>query len=269
MYKGLSVGVVIPAFNEERFISQTIQSVPSLVDLISVIDDASSDHTSDQVKASQDPRVELLRHESNQGVGGAILSGYLHQLARGMDLIVVMGGDGQMDPSDMPRLLEPLVEGTADYVKGNRLLHKDVLKVMPTWRLVGNLALSFLTRISSGYGHILDSQCGYTAISRTTLARIDTATVYRRYGFPNDLLAHLNSCRATVANVVVRPIYRDEGTGISPIPAVFALSWVLARSFVMRKQREGQKATPGRGPDSPLETCSRSEGMPIHPEVSG
>lgn len=238
MYQGHTIGVVIPAFNEERFIPRTLGTMPGLVDRIVVVDDRSRDDTATRVREIGDPRVVLIRHDRNQGVGGAILTGYRYLLSEGLDVLVVMAGDGQMDPADLAALLEPVVAGTAEYAKGNRLTHPDTLRVMPAWRLVGNVALSVLTRITAGYPGVVDSQCGYTATRAEILHRVDLARVYPRYGFPNDLLAHLHTAGARVAHVQVRPIYDGQGTGIRPLTAVPALSWVLIRSLVQRLRRE-------------------------------
>ena len=238
MFHGHTIGVVIPAFNEERFILRTLGTMPEFVDRIAVIDDQSRDGTSDKVRETGDPRIVLIRHDRNMGVGGAILTGYRHLLNEGLDVLVVMAGDGQMDPTDLPRLLDPVVEGSADYAKGNRLYHSDTPRVMPTWRFVGNVALSLLTRFTAGYTGVVDSQCGYTASRADVLSQVDLDRVYPRYGFPNDLLAHLHSAGARLAHVEVRPIYEGQGTGIRPLTAVPALSWVLARSWVQRLRRE-------------------------------
>ncbi len=238
MYRGKSIGVVIPAFNEERYIPRTLGTMPALVDRIAVVDDGSRDATPCQVVGAADPRVDLIRHVTNRGVGGAIVTGYQHLLDLGLDVLVVMAGDGQMDPGDLPALLEPVVNDAADYAKGNRLYHPDTPRVMPGWRLAGNVALTLLTRLSSGYPGIVDSQCGYTATRAAVLIRVDLARVYRRYGFPNDLLAHLHTAGARVVDVEVRPIYEGQGTGIRPLTAVPALSCVLARSYLQRLRRE-------------------------------
>ncbi len=238
MYRDHTIGVVIPAFNEERFIPQTLGTIPGIVDRIAVVDDRSLDGTAALVHEAQDPRVALIRHDQNLGVGGAILTGYRHLRDAGLDVLVVMAGDGQMDPADLPALLEPVVEGAADYAKGNRLYHPDTPRVMPSWRLVGNVALSILTRYTAGYSGVVDSQCGYTALRASLLETLDLDRIYPRYGFPNDLLAHLHSAGARIAHVEVRPIYDGQGTGIRPLTAVPALSWVLARSWVQRLRRE-------------------------------
>src|SRR5262249_26960691 len=151
-----------------------------------VVDDASQDDTGDRARAAGD--CELIRHAVNRGVGGAIATGYRRVLELACDVAVVMAGDGQMDPGDLPGLPDPIANGSADYVKGNRFLHPAVWTEMPPARIVGNVLLSAATRVTSGYHHVFDSQCGYTAIHRDALARIDLDTMWERYGYPNDLL---------------------------------------------------------------------------------
>jgi len=238
MFKGHSVGVVVPAYNEQTRIGSTLRRMPSFVDRIIVVDDSSRDSTFDEAAAMADGRTHIVRHTTNRGVGGAILTGYQEALQLSLSIAVVMAGDGQMDPEDLPRLLEPLAEGKADYVKGNRFLHPEVARRMPWVRLAGNLGLSHLTRWASGYHEIMDSQCGYTAISANLLRRLDFQAVYPRYGFPNDLLAHVHSAGGRVAQVCVRPVYNGEASGINPLLAVLPLSYVLLRSYLMRRHRE-------------------------------
>jgi len=238
VFSGLSIGVVIPAYNEERFIARTLRRIPPFVDEIIVIDDSSRDRTFHEAVSAADSRTRIVRHETNQGVGGAIVTGYREALARNLDVAVVMAGDGQMDPDDLAALLLPIARGEADYVKGNRFLHPDVWRRMPKVRLFGNLGLSLLTRMSSGYAGIWDSQCGYTAVTRQALARIDFDSVYRRYGFPNDFLAHLHSAGCRLAQVCVRPVYEGQNSGIRPARVVLPLTLLLARSLLLRYRRE-------------------------------
>jgi len=238
VYNGFSIAVVIPAYNEEELIGRTIKRIPPFVDRIIVIDDSSGDSTSEVARSVSDLRTRIVRHTTNQGVGGAIVTGYKEVLRRGLDVAVVMAGDGQMDPADLPQLLDPIAAGTADYVKGNRFLHPAVFSTMPRLRFAGNLALSLLTRGAAGYFDIMDSQCGYTAVTTDTLARLHLDRVYKRYGFPNDFLAHLHSIRCRVAQVAVRPVYEEESSGINPLFAIAPLGYVLARAFVMRVHRE-------------------------------
>src|SRR5262249_7842112 len=148
------------------------------------------DDTSERARIN--PDIHVVRHATNRGVGRAIATGYREALVAGLDVAVVMGGDGQMDPRDLPALLNPIAEGIADYVKGNRFLHPDVWREMPPARIAGNLVLSAATRITSGYRHVFDSQCGYTAIHRDALAKLDLDVLWARYGYPNDLLSRLH-----------------------------------------------------------------------------
>jgi glycosyltransferase involved in cell wall biosynthesis len=239
MFQGRSVGVVIPAYNEERHIAQTLASVPDYVDSVVVVDDCSTDNTWRAASNVKRPGLTVLRGRVNEGVGGAIVRGYQELKQQGLEVAVVMAGDGQMDPQDLPALLAPLVADEADYCKGNRLYHRDTPRVMPGWRFAGNATLSVLTRASAGYRDIVDSQCGYTALRLALLDRLELDRIYPRYGFPNDFLAHLHSAGARVAQVEVRPVYEGQKTGIKPVQAVFALSYVLIRSYILRISREG------------------------------
>jgi glycosyltransferase involved in cell wall biosynthesis len=237
VYRELRIAVVIPAFNECHKIVDTVATVPDFVDDILVIDDASRDDTSQRAALAacgrRNPaRVEVIRHTANRGVGGAITTGYRRALAIGADVAVVMAGDGQMDPADLPALLEPIARGAADYVKGNRFLHPAIWTTMPASRIVGNIMLSTATRVTSGYHHVFDSQCGYTAIHRRALAAIALDDLFPRYGYPNDLLSRLRVASMRVVDVPVRPIYGAHwrsgihlGTVLHPIP------WVLLRSW--------------------------------------
>ncbi|HRC58572.1 MAG: glycosyltransferase family 2 protein [Myxococcales bacterium] len=238
MYRSLRVGVVIPAYNEARAIGRTIADVPALVDDILVVDDASHDATLPLAQAAAQARpgtTVVIQHAANRGVGAAISTGYRHALDRGCDVIAVMAGDGQMDPEDLPRLIDPIAEDRADYVKGNRFLHPEIWTAMPPSRIVGNLALSAATRITSGYRHIFDSQCGYTAMHRRVLAEIDLDALFPRYGYPNDLLSRLAIAGARVVDVPVRPIYGPHWkSGINLRTAVHPIPWVLLRSWSTR-----------------------------------
>jgi glycosyltransferase involved in cell wall biosynthesis len=247
MYRELRVAVVIPAFNERRAIVETVATIPEFVDHIIVIDDASTDDTTAQaelaaLRRSKPSGVEVIRHEANRGVGAAITTGYRRALAVGANVAVVMAGDGQMDPEDLPALLEPIATGTADYVKGNRFLDPSIWTTMPPTRIVGNVLLSVATRVTSGYRHVFDSQCGYTAIHREALERIELDELFPRYGYPNDLLSRLHVADVRVVDVPVRPIYGahwksgiDLGTVLHPIP------WVLLRSWGSRLAAQARR----------------------------
>jgi len=238
MLGGKRVAVVVPAYNEARLIERAVSQVPEFVDHLLVVDDASTDGTLAALNgSSRRPGLERIRHETNRGVGGAIVTGYRRALMIGADLVAVMAGDAQMDPADLPELLEPLVRGTADYAKGDRLSWPGAFGLMPFFRFVGNHVLSLLTRLTSGYRDVRDSQCGYTAVSRAALLRLDLDRLYTRYGFPNDILAHLHTAGARLAQVPVRPIYGDEVSGISWFTALVRVPIVLLRSYLTRRRR--------------------------------
>lgn len=241
MYRDKTVCVVIPAFNEATQIRDVIASMPSYVDRIVVVDDASTDETMSNVLTcqKQDFRVVVLRHEVNQGCGGALATGYIWARDNGMDIAVRMDGDGQMHPDDLPALLEPIARGTADYAKGNRLVTGEAYRRIPKVRYFGNAFLSLLTKIASGYWHVADFQSGYTAMSGNILDAIDWNRMYRRYGQPNDLMVRLNVFNFRVADVPVEPVYHvGEKSGIRIRKVVFTISWLLLKMFLWRMKEK-------------------------------
>jgi glycosyltransferase involved in cell wall biosynthesis len=239
VYRGLSVAVVVPAFNEARAIARAIRAVPAWVDRVIVVDDASRDGTSRLARRSWRRGLEVVRHDANRGVGGAIVTGYRRALALGVDVAAVMAGDGQMDPADLPALLDPIADGRADYVKGNRFLRREVWRVMPWTRLCGNVLLSLATKAVSGYWRLFDSQCGYTAITRGALAALDLDRLFPRYGYPNDLLARLHAAGQRAVDVPVRPIYGPRWrSGIRLRTVFYPVSWVLLRAWAGRVRAE-------------------------------
>jgi len=249
MYRGHTVGVVIPAYNEEGFVGDSIESVPGFVDRIYVVDDASTDGTWEEIRecakrlnarARTDgdgvfyPRVVTVQHESNRGVGGAIKTGYLRARDDDIAATAVMGGDGQMEPEFLDSLLDPIVDGRADYVKGNRLLGRTDRGDMPAFRFVGNATLAALTKIASGYWESGDPQSGYTAISGRALDAVNVEDMYEFYGYCNDLLVKLNVAGMRVADVP-RPItYGDEESHIRYRSYMPRVAWMLLRNFVWR-----------------------------------
>jgi glycosyltransferase involved in cell wall biosynthesis len=253
VYRGLGIAVVVPAFNEARVISRTVEAVPLWIDRVVVVDDASHDATSWLATRGGRHGVEVVRHPANHGVGRSIVTGYRRVLALGLDAAVVMAGDGQMDPADLPALLEPLVDGRADYAKGNRFLHPDVWREMPFTRLAGNVLLSLATKVVSGYWRVFDSQCGYTAITRRALAMLDLDGVFPRYGYPNDLLARLHALGVRVIDVPVRPIYGpDWQSGLRWRAALHPFPWVLARAWWHRMAAPARpRTTTAAAPELP------------------
>lgn len=238
MYKKKSVAVVIPAYNEEKLIGNVIDTMPSFVDKIVIVDDCSQDNTLAVIKnyiIKQPQRLILIRHETNQGVGGAIASGYKWCRDHQIDAAVVMAGDAQMDPNDMPALLDPVVNNEVDYSKGNRLISGDAWKKIPRARYLGNATLSLLTKIASGYWHIADSQTGYTVANKEVLNTIDLDGIYKRYGMPNDMLVKLNIYNFRVRDVKIKPIYGiGEKSGIKPFRMIPRLSLLMFKLFIYR-----------------------------------
>jgi glycosyltransferase involved in cell wall biosynthesis len=227
--------------------------MPACVDHILVVDDASRDPTSQLAASMNDARVEVLRHAENRGVGAAIITGYRRARALGADVVVVMAGDGQMDPADFERVANPVANGEFDYVKGNRTAHPDVFRVMPKARLVGTSALAILTRLATGLPQLADSQCGYTAISGAAIDALDLDAIWPRYGYPNDLLGALAARDLRVGEVVVRPVYRGEASGLRA-RHLATIGYLLARVAYRRvrdSRRDSQAAETSR--DSRLE----------------
>jgi glycosyltransferase involved in cell wall biosynthesis len=240
MYHDKSIGVVVPAYNEEKLIGRVIETMPDFVDKILVVDDCSQDKTCGQVRTylnngTINNRLMLIEHNENQGVGGAIATGYKWCRDHEIDVAVVMAGDAQMDPADMPILLDSVVTGQADYSKGNRLFTGAAWKQIPRIRYLGNSAMSLLTKMASGYWHVADSQSGYTAINLRALKIIDWDQMYKRYGQPNDLLVRLNVFNFRVCDVPIKPVYNiGEKSGIKPLRMIPKLSWLLFKLFLWR-----------------------------------
>jgi glycosyltransferase involved in cell wall biosynthesis len=235
MLEGKRVAVVVPAYDEERLVSETIRGVPDFVDRIYVVDDASADGTAEQALTTGDSRVELIRHERNLGVGAAIVTGYRRALEEGIDVTCVMAADNQMDPSELRGLVEPVARGDVEYAKANRLVSGEAWTVIPRTRYLGNAVLSLLTKIASGYWHVADSQAGYTGLSLDALRRLDLDRLYPSYGFPNDVLVHLNVQNARVRDVPSRPIYDvGERSGIRLRSVVPRIAWLLFKAFWWR-----------------------------------
>jgi len=237
MYLQKTIGVVVPSYNEEKLIAKTVRSIPSLVDNIIVVDDSSNDKTAEIVKeiAEEDRRITLIEHEVNQGVGGAIITGYKKAIELNIDITAVMAGDGQMDPNDLTNILEPVANGVVDYTKGNRLFQGDAWNMIPHCRYLGNSFLSLLTKFASGYWHIADSQTGYTAVSLGVLKKLDLDSIYKRYGMPNDMLIKLNQYAFRVRDIHIRPVYNiGEKSGIKLIKVIPKISWLLFKGFWKR-----------------------------------
>ncbi|MFA5348558.1 MAG: glycosyltransferase [Methanoregula sp.] len=240
-YRENNICVVIPAFNEEKHIGPTLDSVPDYIFRIYAVDDASTDQTAEIIRkyAENDSRIMLIRHDKNKGVGASVASGYRESLKDGMDIAVVMTGDNQMDPAYLPAFLDPIVKRQADYTVGNRLPGPEYRKGMPKWRFFWNALLTLFTKIASGYWQLMDPQNNYTAISKRALERIDPNTIYPRYGYCNDILVRLNTYSYKAVNVNHPARYdRGEKSGIRYHTYIFRLTGLLFKDFLWRMKEK-------------------------------
>jgi glycosyltransferase involved in cell wall biosynthesis len=235
-YRGKKVGVVVPAYNEELLIGETLSGIPDFVGRVYVINDCSTDRTQEVVEyyAAHDDTIIPIRHEKNQGVGAGIVTGYKRALEDGMDVVAVMAGDNQMDPDFLPDLLDPVIEKRCDYTMGNRLINPEYRKGMSKWRYTGNSILTLLTKIASGYWQMMDPQNGYTVISRRALERINLSEIYTRYGDCNDVLVKLNVLGFRVINVPHPSRYGLEKSKIKYSTYIYRVSGLLLRDFLWR-----------------------------------
>lgn len=283
MLNDKSVAVVVPAYNEEAQIKTVIESMPQFVDRIIVVNDCSTDHTSNVVSSyfgksapvvlpqpanepennaynraelfiaemdkrewskftdheiihsSVDEKIVLINLKKNSGVGAAIAIGYKWAKDNNIYCTAVMAGDGQMDPNELESICTPVITGIADYAKGNRLTHKSAFHLIPRTRFLGNSILSLLTKIASGYWSVSDTQTGYTAISLKALKAIDIASIYPKYGMPNDMLIKLNIASCTISEVNIKPVYHvGEKSKMRIRKVTWSISWLLLRSFFRR-----------------------------------
>lgn len=238
MYRDHIIAAVVPAHNEERHIAGVITTMPAFVDHVIVIDDASTDSTSATALATQDPRLTLIHHEHNTGVGGAVVDGHRRALALGADISCVLAGDGQMDPSYLPSLLDPIVDERCEMTKANRFFSSRSFDSMPRHRVFGNLVLSFLNKLASGYWDLVDPQNGYVAVRREALEAIPLDAISEGYSLENDFLINLNIVGARVADVPVPALYGDERSGIRLRRVIPQMTSLLFRGFFRRMVRK-------------------------------
>ncbi len=253
------ITVVVPAFEEEARIGGVVRAMPACVRRVIVVDDASRDGTSDVARAASDGRVTVVRHERNRGVGAAIVTGYrtaLSEAGDANDAFVVMAGDAQMDPADLPRVAQPVLAGDAGYVKGDRFGATDVLRVMPRGRWLGGQVLSWMTSRAIGVP-IHDSQCGYTALARWACATIDLDALWPRYGYPNDLLSQLALRGVPIREVPVRPVYAGEKSGLRAYH-VAGIARLVARAYVRRVTSASRAPAPGSSARAPTRGRDRT-----------
>lgn len=236
MYRNYKIGVIVPAYNESELITNTLTTIPDFVDNVFVINDGSADDTLDKIERikKNDKRIHIINHKKNFGLGKSLIDGYLKVRESEMDFCAVMAGDNQMDPDDLPGLLDKLIDEKADYVKGNRLLHKEVRNSMPTYRYIGNAILTILTKFATGYFRLIDPQCGYTAIRNSSLKKIPIEKMTSTYGYNADILNMLNIYGFKVVDVEVRPVYANERSKIVLSRYIPKTSWLLIRLFFRR-----------------------------------
>jgi glycosyltransferase involved in cell wall biosynthesis len=230
-----TVAVVIPSYKVTRHILGVIAGIGPEVQRIYVIDDSCPDHSGDFVSANcRDPRVTVLRHEQNQGVGGAVMTGYRAAIEDGATVIVKVDGDGQMDARLIPAFVAPILAGEADYTKGNRFFNLEQIGAMPPMRLVGNAVLSLLTKLSSGYWDLFDPTNGFTAIHADAARFLPFDKISKRYFFETDMLFRLNTLGAVVADVPMDAVYGDEVSNLKISRIVTEFAAKHARNFFKR-----------------------------------
>lgn len=217
MYRNFRVAAILPCYNEEKLIGKTIETMPKFVDHIIAVDDKSTDKTWKVIQAiaKKNKKVIPVHSEVNQGIGGAYISGFKEALDKKADLIFTMAGDAQCNQDFMPNMIDTLLDNNLDYVKANRFVHLEELKQMPTFRRVGNTIITILTKFSSGYYSIFDSQNGYGVFTRKALEKLPLSHIGRRYDYENTLLIALSIMGAKIKDEPVPAIYGDE---VSTIP---------------------------------------------------
>jgi glycosyltransferase involved in cell wall biosynthesis len=229
------IAVVIPSYKVTRHILDVIGRVGTECERIYVVDDCCPEGSGKLVEAEcKDPRVRVIRHEQNQGVGGATLTGYRAAIADGADIIVKLDGDGQMDPALIPRLVQPIMSGEADYTKGNRFYDLEGLRPMPPMRLVGNAGLSFMTKLSSGYWNLFDPTNGLTAIHAKIARALPFEKLSTRWFFESDMLFRLGILRAAVHDVPMQAVYKDEESSLQIHRVLFVFAWKHIRNTIKR-----------------------------------
>jgi len=241
MYRNKKISLVIPAYNEENLIRDTLSNLPPCFDYIYVVDDLSPDHQNKIIEevAVHDPRIHLLKHTVNQGPGGAIITGYLQSNLDGNDIAVVVGGDNQMDLNEVENFLNPVIDGKTDYAKGNRFLLKELehtLDSMPKTRLIPNWIITFITKIASGNYRIMDVVDGYTAISRNAIDTINWNKAWKGYGYPMDFLIRINAYGFRVMDIPRKAIYLPgvRQSQIKGLQYALKVSPMLWKGFLWR-----------------------------------
>jgi len=233
--RSLRIAVVVPCYRVNAHVLDVLAGIGPEVDTVYAIDDACPEHSGELIRREcRDPRVRVITHAANQGVGGAMVTGYRAALAGGADIVVKIDGDGQMDPKELPRITRPIVAGLADYAKGNRLYELEYLRTMPRMRLFGNSFLSLVNKLASGYWDVMDPTNGYTAIHREALAALPLDKLDRGYFFESDMLFRLYTIRAVVRDVPLAARYASEVSSLSISRVALTFPGKLARAMCKR-----------------------------------
>jgi len=228
------IAVVIPAYKVRSHLENVVRKLPEFIDEVIVVDDACPEKSYEVLDVIDIKKLIIINHKINMGVGGALISGYKKALSLGTDIVVKVDGDGQMDASYISLLIEPILDGNADYTKGNRFYDFNALKQMPKMRLFGNSALSFLVKMSSGYWNIMDPTNGFTAINKKSLRDLDLDSLSKRYFFESDMLINLNIESAVVVDVAIPAKYGDEESSLSITKTLFSFPQKLLRGLCKR-----------------------------------
>jgi dolichol-phosphate mannosyltransferase len=230
------LSVVIPCYNVSKHIEEVINSLPQEIDFIITVNDCSTDSTATILEnlASTNSKIHVINHNQNQGVGGAMITGYKKSLELNASITIKMDGDGQMDAGNISKLIQPIIDGNADFTKGNRFRDLKALQAMPAVRRIGNLGLSFLIKAASGYWNIFDPTNGFTAIRNETLNSINFNKLHKRYYFETSMIAELYFCSAIIVDVPMQAKYGDEVSGLSSTKTLFEFPPKLLVTFLRR-----------------------------------
>lgn len=229
------IAVILPCYKSSKFVLDVLNNIPDIVDFIYCVDDACPENVGHLIeKENKDKRVQVIFHDQNQGVGGAVITGYRAALKEGADIVVKIDSDGQMDPVLISKFIDPIVNGQADYTKGNRFYNPEFLEDMPKVRIFGNAGLSFLNKFSTGYWHIFDPTNGFTAIHANILRLMPLDKIAKRYFFESDMLFRLGTLRAVVLDIPQKAVYKDEESNLSTSDALYSFAGAHIRNSFKR-----------------------------------
>jgi len=230
----MNIAVVLPAYNVKSHIENVVKAMPLFVNNIIVVDDKCPQETGSFIEELNLDKVTVIFHKHNKGVGGAVVTGYKKALELNSDIVVKVDGDGQMNPANISKLIQPIIDNKADYTKGNRFVDLKALKQMPKVRLFGNSVLSFLVKVSSGYWDIMDPTNGFTAISKDTILGLELEKLSKRFFFESDMLINLNIQNCVVKDVSISAKYEDEESSLSVTKVLFDFPSKLFKGLLKR-----------------------------------